>query len=125
MVDYIIASQSLLNSVSFFQVHDFMGDLSDHCQLSMSLKVHCNLFPNQKKRGIHMSEFPRQHQWNESSAEIFLSTIKCADIQTKLIDLEHHETKDPNYLLSIFNEILLNTADKCLKLKKVKIKQYI
>ena len=70
-----------------------------------------------------MSEVPRQYQWNESAAEIFLNTFKCADLQAKLTDLEQHENRDPNYLIPVFNEILLNTADRCLKLKKIKLKQ--
>ena len=57
VVDCIIASQSLFNCISYFQVHDFMGELSDHCQLFMSLKVYCRLFQTKIKKMILCQKF--------------------------------------------------------------------
>ena len=41
-MDYFLASQELLQSISFFHVDKFYADLSDHCQISLMLKVHCD-----------------------------------------------------------------------------------
>ena len=43
-VDYFLASQELLQPISFIHVDKFYSDLSYHCQISLMLKVHCDNF---------------------------------------------------------------------------------
>jgi hypothetical protein len=41
VVDYACVSECLLPKVKFFSVHNFLPDLSDHCQISLMMKINC------------------------------------------------------------------------------------
>ena len=42
--DYAIVSEDIVNNILYFQVHPFLGHLSDHCSISLSMK--CNYVIN-------------------------------------------------------------------------------
>jgi hypothetical protein len=46
VVDYACVSECLLPKVKFFSVHKFLPDLSDHCQISLMMKINCTLTPD-------------------------------------------------------------------------------
>ena len=46
VVDYACVSECLLPKVKFFSVHNFLPDLSDHCQISLMMKINCTLTPD-------------------------------------------------------------------------------
>ena len=48
LVDYVIVNQNLLQKFQYIKVHDLKPHLSDHCQLSYSIKVR---FSNQLQSG--------------------------------------------------------------------------
>jgi hypothetical protein len=46
VVDYACVSECLLPKVKSFSVHNFLPDLSDHCQISLMMKINCTLKPD-------------------------------------------------------------------------------
>ena len=46
VVDYACVSECLLPKVKSFSVHNFLPDLSDHCQISLIMKINCTLKPD-------------------------------------------------------------------------------
>ena len=49
VVDYGVASQYLIPDIKYFTVHRFLADFSDHCQISLLLKVNFTREENKKK----------------------------------------------------------------------------
>jgi hypothetical protein len=43
VVDYACVSECLLSKVKKFSVHNFLPDLSDHCQISLMMRINCSL----------------------------------------------------------------------------------
>ena len=43
VVDYGLASENLLPCIKFFKVNKFIPDLSDHCLISLMLKINCRI----------------------------------------------------------------------------------
>ena len=46
VVDYACVSECLLSKVKKFSVHNFLPDLSDHCQISLMMRINCTLTPD-------------------------------------------------------------------------------
>ena len=46
VVDYACVSECLLPKVKSFSLHNFLPDLSDHCQISLMMKINCILKPD-------------------------------------------------------------------------------
>ena len=80
-VDYFLASQELLQSISFFHVDKFNADLSDHCQNSLMLKVHCDNLSRHTK--LNLSPLPVKYKWENSSAKNFTEVLNSQAFKMK------------------------------------------
>ena len=56
VIDFFIVSETLLHQIPFFKVQPYEPDLSDHCQISMSLRVNCFV----SNIEIHLEKFPEK-----------------------------------------------------------------
>jgi hypothetical protein len=76
-----------------------------------------------------MSELPLQFIWCENSKSIFRQTLKSAEIQQKLYEFTNSDfTNDLNGVnkcVSEFQNILIDTSKKSLKIKKSKLRRKI
>ena len=72
-VDCFLAFQELLQSISFFHVDKFYADFSDHCQISLLLKVYRENVSQHTK--INLSPLPVKYKWDNSSAKNFTEVL--------------------------------------------------
>jgi hypothetical protein len=76
VVDYFIIPEKLLSNTSFFKVHNLLGDLSDHCQISVLLNIQCNI-----KVEIDGSQgTPKKYKRNNDSTVLFQEVLLTNDI---------------------------------------------
>ncbi|CAG2252555.1 unnamed protein product [Mytilus edulis] len=81
VVDYFIASENLMENILFFKVHKFLGELSDHCQISVMLKIDCKIKNNvDDKTQIP----PSTYIWDETSPQEFQTALSSNKIQNKI-----------------------------------------
>lgn len=116
VIDYFIVSQSLLSKVPYFQVHAFCGDLSDHCQISMSLSVNCFVHCINN----NLQQFSNKYHWKEDSAVKFQTALASNDVQLCIYNFlnDNNDNKPVDILLNDFNNILYKAAELSLKKKK-------
>lgn len=117
MVDYFIVSEKLISNTSFFKVHNLLGDLSDHCQISMLLNIQCNM-----KVVIGGSQrTPKNYKWNDDSTFLFQEALLTNDIQQKIENFNNTEYKaDTDDMVKDVNNIFYETANLSLKQKPLK-----
>ena len=121
MVDYFIMSEELLSEVLYFHVHPFRGTFSDcHCKISTTL-----MLPHSPEISMgQMHPVPPQFVWNKSSRDRFRRALQEPSAKLNLQTDTHGGTyssqEDVNGLVSRFEDILLNAAQSCLKIKTVK-----
>ncbi len=66
VVDYVIASEKLIESFLYFKVSDFIPNFSDcHCKLSFSLLAKFST-PYDTQESANLSEFPNAFYWTPS-----------------------------------------------------------
>ena len=68
VIDFVIASESLVKRIPDFKVHSFQPDLSDHCQISMSPRINCFTTISTLK----LENSPEKFIWNKDSPIKFL-----------------------------------------------------
>ncbi|CAG2243365.1 unnamed protein product [Mytilus edulis] len=106
VVDYLLASDSLMQNILYFNVSTFNPTLSDcHCKLSWKILSHHFLDiipqPNSKVMG---SKF----KWQENSPQAFQSALQDKDSKNLI---SHFDTSsDINELAVKLNEILLTAS---------------
>lgn len=121
VVDYFIMSEELLSEVLYFHVHPFWGTFSDcHCKISTTL-----MLPHSPEISMgQMHPVPPQFVWNKSSRDRFRRALQEPSAKLNLQTDTHGGTyssqEDVNGLVSRFEDILLNAAQSCLKIKTVK-----
>ena len=72
-VDYIYVTENLLSNVLFFKVHNYLADLSDHCQISVMLNINCILSDNFNESNLNKA--PVKYIWNQEAANRFQETL--------------------------------------------------
>jgi hypothetical protein len=77
VVDYIAVSEDLVPLFTYFNVHDFHPDLSDHCQISCLLN--CNFSTNTDYRKY--TKMPEKYIWSDNSAELFQSALNSNTVK--------------------------------------------
>ena len=73
VVDYICVTQNLLSNVLFFKVHNYLADLSDHCQISVILNINCILSDNINEYNLIKAAV--KYIWNQEAANRFQETL--------------------------------------------------
>lgn len=116
VVDYCIASENLFENISFFKIHKFLGDLSDHCQISVMLNINCLI---NKADNDNLKQIPPRYIWNENSAALFQNALESTEIQQKISKFNSADFENnPDSMAKEINSILRNTADISLLTKK-------
>ena len=120
VIDYFIVSESLMPYINFFKVHEYDGNMSDHCKISMMLSVNC--FINVTNSSLR--SFLNRYIWTEDSCSKFQEALVSENVK-KLITLfenEHPVVSDIgiNNMVDSFNQIVYEAADMVLKKKRNK-----
>jgi len=111
-MDYGICSLSLFNEVPYFKVHKFIGHLSDHCMISLSITAKP---PPQLHKNIALKEMPKKFKWSDDSKNIFESSLMLPCIQSQIAEAQSaindsHGTTTINEAVDKFNSILIPEA---------------
>jgi uncharacterized membrane protein YgaE (UPF0421/DUF939 family) len=76
-----------------------------------------------------MVDIPNQFIWDDYSKKNFRNTLRSTEITNKLSEFINfyfsHDLNGVNDCVSKFQNILINTSKKCLKIKKSKLKRKI
>lgn len=112
IVDYVLASDSLLQDVLYFNVSPFNPILSDcHCKLSWNILSHFNINHNDNTT---LRPMEKKIKWGYSSASDFQSALLSDDIQTQKMNFKDNIEASVSTLSEKLNIILLSAADSCL-----------
>ena len=116
VVDYFLASESILQKIDFFNVHKFLADLSDHSQISVMLKIKCKL----ENREEASNPTPVHYIWDKDSETKFQTALSSKDIQNKINTFMENKYNNVENMITDFNAFLTEAADISLKRKKIK-----
>ena len=112
IVDYVLASDSLLQDVLYFNVSPFNPILSDcHCKLSWKILSHFNINHNDNTTLRPMKKI---FMWGNSSASDFQSALLSDDIQTQIMNFKDNTEASVSTLSEKLNVILLSAVYSCL-----------
>ena len=113
VIDYFIASESILSLIPCFSVHNLEADLSDHCQISMHIQTHiCNVNIEEK-----LNPLPDKFTWKEDSQILFQQALNSNDIQNriKLFMKKDFDKTDSQNAAADFSNIIKDAATMSLK----------
>ena len=99
--------------ISFFHVDRLYSDLSDHCQISLMLKVNCIGLQNDSV--INMKPLPVKYKLDNSSAQLFTETLTSHHFKEKLHNIEQAISRDDNDLVQDFNSIIIEICEITLR----------
>ena len=126
-VDYVLASESILNLIPFFKVSDFIPTLSDaHCKLTWNIYAKFpNTFPREIKRSV-----PSQYKWDDDSCQKLQFEFQSPHIMERLNDFMTEKIDISNEMAindacTKFETIVTDACDKCLKKPVLKKKNNI
>ena len=121
VVDYACISECLLSYVKFFSVHEFLPDLSDHCQISLLLRINCKIkFQNENTHPL-----PIRYKWNENSSFLFQDALSKPAIQSKIQHINSTNYVHVDNMVEDINTVLWDAADTALSKKSNKQKKSI
>ncbi|CAG2215326.1 unnamed protein product [Mytilus edulis] len=116
VIDYFIVSEYLVKYISFFHVHDFIGTMSDHCQISMMLNVKYSVENVCKHGGCPLEPLPPSYIWTDKSSVEFQNVLSSSEIQNDLsnfMKLHVDQTESGiNSLINNFNQVIYDVANK-------------
>ncbi|CAG2234439.1 unnamed protein product [Mytilus edulis] len=99
------------------QVHNLLGDLSDHCQISVLLNIQCKIKGDTCQTQMSL----KSYKWNENSTELFQEALSSGSMQQKILNFnktEYHS--DINNMIKDVNTIFYEAANLSLKQKPTK-----
>ena len=106
VIDYMIASEELLNKFLYVKIHDFKRSLSNHCMLSSVISVNYNEIHYTQ----NMSPLPTRYIWDSNSIHRFqleLSSGSCSVSRDLFMDKVFTSTSEA---VSYFTDILNQAA---------------
>lgn len=118
VVDYMMCHEQLLTYIRSFRVHEFMGEISDHCILSVNMKIEVT---HSCSKEINLTSFPQKYIWNNQSAILFSQTLQSDVVSEKLNTLDNmciDGTIDGTKCVSVLTEILQNVMHRSLQLQR-------
>jgi hypothetical protein len=119
VVDYIAVSEDLVPLFTYFNVHDFHPDLSDHCQISCLLN--CNFSTITDHRNY--TKMPEKYIWSDNSAELFQFALNSNTVKDMIDKFKSKSytmyTKDTiNEAANDLRNVIIKAADMSLKKRK-------
>ena len=125
-VDYGICSEFLFPSILYFHVSPLLGDLADHCQISLGLKVNQLFLAPQNK--VLLTELPPRFKWCADSTYDFQLALCNSDIQARLNEFEMTNfnvgVHDIDKATALLNDIIISAASQSLKMPPTKNKSH-
>ena len=130
VIDYIIASKSLSNSIFNMFVHD-ISLFSDHCAVSMKLKI-CkdNLIDdNILNDGIDENciPLPDNFVWSEDAKRLYQKVFETEETKSKIADIEKEVDSHHNiHIQSMIDKttvVMITAGSKTLFRKTFKLKR--
>ena len=122
VVDYVLMSCELFDSITYFKVGDYSPWISDHCPL---------LFEMHSKTALsevieELDELPKTFYIGPRNKTKYLETLKSSEIAVKLLSLNTLDNPEPQELTTKITEILIDSCDKAgIKPNKQKIRAKI
>ena len=119
VVDYVIASQAIMNDFASFQVGE-ISLLSDHCPVEFSLEIDSE----HARQRVQSREEPdceeaHRYKWIEDKAESFQDLLKNVSVGTKLDSLMSNlATMTSDEAATKFTELLLHAGVESGALRK-------
>lgn len=114
-VDYMITSEDMIQNFIYFQVHNFLPDLSDHCQISCMLR--CNTKLSEKE--LNLNPMPNKYVWKDNSVQLYQDAINSNEVKiltTEFYDKPYNKDNIEDAVNDL-NRIFLKAADLSLKKK--------
>lgn len=123
VVDYMIISEDLVSSVLYFYVGDLLCNLSDHCRLSLKLRV--KFKPDMDTVPVirtNLHPFPNKYIIDEKSIqryqEILNSPMMTHHIQG-FMNADCNSPADIDHLTARFTQIVHTAADAAFRKSKI------
>ena len=117
MVDYFLLNKPISSYVNYLKI-GALTQFSDHKPLKLNIKSGHNTKNLAYNPSGSFDSAPAPFKWNDESAIPFISLQKNNDFCTNINTLLKSSIRDKdsvNSLNTIFTEIIINLADKCLK----------
>lgn len=111
VVDYGVASQRLIPDIKFFTVHRFQADLSDHCQISLLLKVNFKHEVNNKNLPL----IPDKYIWDKESGPEFQTTLASIPFQDKIKSFLNQSFENSDMMVDSLSSIICQAVDITIK----------
>ena len=109
VVDYVVCQEPLLPLVNYCQIHDFKGDLSDHCMIS------CNLaspsIPQEQEGEIQKHRITK-YKWSEVTREKFETQMRSPDFLVQTNTFLTEGNTDIDTMTSSVNSLIYNVLNK-------------
>ena len=109
VLDYVIAQECVLSSLRYFRVHEFMGNLSDHCKLSFGLKLAIDIHVQKEKL---KRKAPFKYKLNEQSMNAFKYKISQQATVNEFIDISCKDANIDDQTKSIV-KLIHDVAQSC------------
>jgi hypothetical protein len=84
VVDYAAASPDLLQDIKHFSVHHYVPTLSDHCPISLTLRVRARVTEEEVQR--HLSPRPDKVVWVRNMTDSYCNIIQSVETRSILTD---------------------------------------
>ena len=110
VVDYACVSECLLPKVKKISVHNFLPDLSDHCQISLIMRINCTLTPDDNQT----YPLPVRYKWTENSPFLFQVALSKPNSQTKIESINNTNYENVDCLVEDINLVLCNADNAAL-----------
>ncbi len=118
VVDYVITNEDNLHNITYFQVLDFYGEVSDHCPISVGMKANYMLRP---VNNYCNSKFPCRYIWNDDSIQKYQNAMVCKEVKERINNLHEYSlcnsynANDMDELVKKLSAVYITAAEKSLK----------
>lgn len=123
VIDYMMINEEFLKHVLYFHVHHLLGTLSDHCKLSVMLRIKFSPQPNDPKD----NQLPDKYVWETRSGLEFKETLNSRSFIKQFesyISSTHDISKEGvENATKQLNTILISAADLTLKKKRKNVRK--
>lgn len=106
-VDYCLTSEPLSQLITYFQVHNFIGDLSDHSRISCQISriKYKTIRPQQ----LHLTPMPNRLHWDEKT---FMEALANNDTKKAIKQFLCEDIVDIDSALTNFNKLIKLAASR-------------
>jgi hypothetical protein len=107
-VDYGIAHHSLFPLIQYFRVHDHLNHVSDHCKISLRLRIPHPVIQDNTK----LVQLPARFKWDDQTLSNFKDQLLTTDSQSNKQKFMHNTSSDHDVdaLVSHITDILVTAA---------------